>query len=100
MDSTGEVGHLYVYHYTTSSTTLELSFTHVPKVAATPANVRRFDGFLSALGEINEFRTAAETLKESGWKRRPNMPLTDLSTEALRRLVDAVDSMRSEGPVS
>lgn len=100
LDSTGEVGHLYVYHYTASSTTLELGFTRVPKVAPSSASARRFEDFLSTLGEIDEFRTAAVTLKESVWKRRPNVPLAEVSTEALERLLDALDSARSEGPAS
>lgn len=94
LDDAGVAGHVYFYHYTPRSTSIELSFTQVPKVASSDADGTRFAGFLSRLSQIEELRGCAATLSEVGWNRRPNVPLSQLSADALQNLVEALAEVR------
>ncbi|OUM41085.1 PDDEXK family nuclease [Arthrobacter sedimenti] len=96
VDDDGTTGHVYVYHYTASSTSIELSFTAVPKAAGSDAYHHRMGAFLGHLEEIEEFHRAAAILRESEWKRRPNVPLSELSFDSLKRLVAVVANVRPE----
>ncbi len=94
LDNTGLAGHVYIYHYTGTSTSIELSFTNVPKVAVADMLHDRTRQFLNQLATIEEFQGAAATLSGLGWKRRPNVLLSELSSDSLRRLVGAVAGLR------
>ncbi|WP_159802747.1 hypothetical protein [Arthrobacter zhaoguopingii] len=95
LDDTGRTGAVYLYHYAAGSTSIELSLTRVPKVAASEPNVKRFNHFLQRLSGIEEFRTAAATLRESQWKRRPNVPLADISADSVQEVVSVLAELRS-----
>jgi hypothetical protein len=78
LDDVGTTGHVYVYHYSAGSTSIELSFTAVRKAAGSDALQR-----------------AAIILRESSWKRRPNVPLQKLSTASVKRLIEVIAEARS-----
>ncbi|MPY11182.1 hypothetical protein [Arthrobacter bussei] len=94
LDNSGTTGHVYVYHYTGTSTSIELSFTNVPRAGGPDPLHDRTRGFLNQLATIREFEDAAATLSDLGWKRRPNVPPSELSPEALEGLVVAVAGLR------
>ncbi len=95
LDDDGQVGNVYVYHYTAASTSIELSFTRVPR-ATTSESAGRFTTFLGRLKDIEEFRAPATTIRDFGWTRRPNVPLSGVSDAALRNLVAALAEVRPE----
>ena len=95
LDEVGITGHIYVYHYSAASTSIELSFTTVRKAAGSDMLKNRLDNLLRQLGDINELQRAAIILRESNWKRRPNVPLQKLPTASVKRLVEAIAEFRS-----
>lgn len=94
LDDVGTTGHIYVYHYTAASTSIELSFTAVPKAAGSDALSSRLHEFLRHLGDIKELQMAATLLRDSEWKRRPNVSLQRLPLNSVRRLVEVVAEVR------
>lgn len=87
-------GSIYLYHYGGRSTSLELSLAEVPTALHGEAGgLGRMDVFLETLTTIPEFERALLVLRKSGWSKRPNVPLGEISPGSIRKFVAALHQL-------
>ncbi|GAA2177220.1 hypothetical protein GCM10009784_26990 [Arthrobacter parietis] len=88
------IGTIYVYHYRGKSTFIEFNFTAGAEVLNRDAEARRhFDEFLDRLAMVPAAHGAAETLRRSYANKRPNVRLSELSSENLTDVLIAIGSL-------
>ncbi|MBG6183029.1 hypothetical protein IWX65_000976 [Arthrobacter sp. CAN_A214] len=87
-------GSIYLYHYGGRSTSLEVSLTKVPTALhGVEAGLGRMNVFLETLTRIPEFERTSLVLRESGWSKRPNVPLGEIPLGSIPELVAALHQL-------
>lgn len=91
------LGTVSLFYFSSQGTSVEFDFTRLSRMPATelpPDSV--LSAFLQQLARIPGFLEMAENLRSSGFaSRRPNLPLADLSDDAIRMAVSALRTLIS-----
>jgi hypothetical protein len=89
------LGTLSLFYYTGKGTSVELNFTRLAKLPEAQKPRTALDTFLAQLEAIPELHEVAVNLRASDFtSRKPNVSLSGLSAEAIRKIMDALNTLK------
>ena len=88
------IGTLFLYCYSGTKIFLEFSFTRGATKRETHAiDTAAINGYVDALARIRALHEVANALRTSGWRKRPNIPLSLLSEEAITKVIGSLRTL-------